>query len=185
VRGVALDEQELVRRARGGDLAAYEDLVRAHQAAAARLAAILAGPADAEDIAQTAFVKAHAALSRFRHDAPFRPWLLRIVANEARNTVRGRQRRAARDTRWSQEPIVPQPDVEQHLLARERDAALWAALDRLGHADRAVLACRYLMELSVAETAAALRWPPGTVKSRQSRALRRLERLLAGQEVAR
>ena len=181
--GVTLDEQQLIRRARDGDLDAYGALVRAHQAAAFRLATVLAGHADAEDIAQSAFVKAHHGLARFRDGAGFQPWLLRIVANEARNTVRARRRRLVRDHRWALLPTPGEPDAEARVLARERDEALWRALARLGSRDREVLGCRYLLELSVEETAAALGWPAGTVKSRQNRALRRLETLLSKEEV--
>jgi RNA polymerase sigma-70 factor (ECF subfamily) len=68
---------------------AYEDLVRRHQDVAFRVAQLVAGnAADAEDAAQEAMVKAYYALDRFREDAPFRPWLLRIVANEASNRRR-------------------------------------------------------------------------------------------------
>ena len=183
VRGIALDEQDLIRRARGGDLDAYGELVRMHQAAAWRLAALLAGEADAQDVAQNAMVKAHAALPRFREGLAFRPWLLRIVANEARNSVRGRARRRQREHRWAVTPRGPEPDTAERVLARERDAALWQALAALPDGDRAVLGCRYLLELSVQETADALGCAAGTVKSRQSRALRRLERLLDAEEV--
>ena len=185
MRGIALDEQELIRRARGGDADAYGDLVRAHQAAAWRLAVLLAGEADAHDIAQTAFVKAHAALHRFRDDAGFRPWLLRIVANEARNALRGRSRRRRREQRWAMAPQAAEPDAADHVLARERDEELWGALALLSDDDRAVLGCRFLLDLSVQETAHALACPTGTVKSRQNRALRRLEQLLATQEATR
>lgn len=185
MRGIALDEQELIRRARGGDADAYGDLVRIHQPAAWRLAVLLAGEADAHDIAQTAFVKAHAALHRFRDDADFRPWLLRIVANEARNALRGRSRRRRREHRWAMAPQPAEPDAADRVVARERDEELWGALALLSDDDRAVLGCRFLLDLSVQETAEALGCPTGTVKSRQNRALRRLEGLLGSQEAIR
>ena len=82
-------ETELVERARRGDAAAYESLLRMHEHIAFRTAyAIVGSAADAEECAQDAFVKAYHALGRFRREAPFRPWLLRIVANEARNRRR-------------------------------------------------------------------------------------------------
>ena len=81
-----LEETELVERARRGDLRAWETIVRTHQGIAFRTAYVVAGnAADAEEAAQDGFVKAYRALGRFRRGAPFRPWLLRIVANEARN----------------------------------------------------------------------------------------------------
>ena len=87
-------EEELVERAKRGDDDAYEELVRAYQGIAFRTAYLVAGnAADAEDAAQEGFVKAHRALGRFRRGAPFRPWLLQIVANEARNRRRSAGRR--------------------------------------------------------------------------------------------
>ncbi|HEX2232745.1 MAG TPA: sigma factor, partial [Thermoleophilaceae bacterium] len=91
-----LDESELIARAKRGDLRAYEEIVERHQTIAFRTAWLITGSAaDAEEAAQDAFVKAHAALGRFRERAPFRPWLMRIVANEARNrrTAAGRRER--------------------------------------------------------------------------------------------
>jgi DNA-directed RNA polymerase specialized sigma24 family protein len=156
VEGRPLDEQELVERARGGDARAYETLVRTYQDLAFRTAYVIAGgSADAEDAAQEGFVKAWYALPRFRAGAPFRPWLLAIVANEARN-----RRRSGR---------------------RQDDLALLAAVGRLGEADRQVIACRYFLELSEAEMAATLGCRRGTVKSRLSRALYRLRAALIEQ----
>ena len=81
-------------RARRGDARAYESLVEEHQAIAFRTAYLITGSAaDAEEAAQEAFVRAWLALRRFRRGAEFRPWLLAIVANEARNRVRNRKRR--------------------------------------------------------------------------------------------
>ena len=89
-----LDEAELVDRARRGDLEAWETLVRRYQGIAFRTAYVLAGnAADAEEAAQDGFVKAQRALRRFRRGASLRPWLLRIVANEARNRRRSAGRR--------------------------------------------------------------------------------------------
>ncbi len=82
---------------RSGDTDAYAELVRRHAPMAVRTATLLgAGPA-AEDVVQEAFVKAYRTLGRFRDEAPFRPWLLRIVANEAHNHYRSNQRRGARE----------------------------------------------------------------------------------------
>jgi len=86
VEGRPLIEQDLIQRARNGDVAAFEELVRTHQAIALRVAVLVMGDrSDAEDVTQEAFVKAYHALGRFRQDSRFRPWLLRIVRNEALN----------------------------------------------------------------------------------------------------
>jgi len=122
-------------------------------------------------------VKAYRALGRFRAGEPLRPWLLAIVANEARNRRRAAGRRAALALRAAGEGRPSGESAhspEAALLAGERRAELLDGLGRLGERDRTVIACRYLLELSEAETAAALGVRPGTVKSRLSRALDRL-----------
>jgi RNA polymerase sigma-70 factor, ECF subfamily len=178
VVGRPLPETELVARAKKGDAAAYEELVRAHQTIAFRTAYLLAGDeADAQEAAQDAFVKAHGALGRFRAGAPFRPWLLSIVANEARNRRRSAGRRQALVLRAAAADAAPgdaAPSPEAALVSAERRQELLAALGRLGDDHRDVLTCRYLLELSEDETAAALGVRRGTVKSRLARALERL-----------
>jgi RNA polymerase sigma factor (sigma-70 family) len=180
VVGRPLTETELVERARGGDGIAYAALVRDHEEIAFRIAYVICGSAaDAEDAAQEAFVKAYNALGRFRLGEPLRPWLLTIVANEARNRRRsaGRQTalalRAAGEGRPSGEAA---PSPEAALLAGERRSMLLTAIERLADRDRTVIACRYFLELSEAETAATLGVRVGTVKSRLSRALERLRK---------
>jgi RNA polymerase sigma factor (sigma-70 family) len=184
-------EQALLVRAREGDPAAYEDLVRLHQEIAFRTAFLVTrSAADAEDAAQEGFVKAYRALDRFRPGAPFRPWLLRIVANEARNRIRARTRGQALAERVGVQARIASgglqavaPSPEEQLLAGERREALHRALEQLPQNDRLVIAYRYFLELSEAETAAAMDCPPGTVKSRLSRALVRLRAGL-GEELA-
>ena len=168
-----LTEGELVALARRGDGDAYASLVRAHSDIAFRTAMLIThDAAEAEEAAQDAFVKAWRALGRFREGEPWRPWLLTIVANEARNRRRSAGRRQALALR-----LVPGTEggsAEATVLAGETRATLLAGLARLRDDDRLVLGCRYLLELSEAETAAALGVKPGTVKSRTSRALERL-----------
>jgi RNA polymerase sigma-70 factor (ECF subfamily) len=168
----------LVRRARAGDAEAYGELVTMHQAAAFRVAYLLLGSAaEAQDAAQEGFVRAYLALDRFRDGEAFRPWLLAIVGNEARNRRRAAGRRggladrfaaALRGSRQEAEP------PERAAIAGETRAEVHDALATLDEGERLVVVCRYLLELSEAETAAALGIPAGTVKSRLHRGLRRL-----------
>jgi RNA polymerase sigma factor (sigma-70 family) len=170
-------EAELVARAKRGELDAYEEIVRLHQTIAFRTAwMITRSAADAEEAAQDGFVKAHAALPRFRDGSPFRPWLLAIVANEARNRVRGAGRRARLAQRVAEErrPDDAVPSPAAALLDSEQRDQLLAAIERLPEPAREAIACRYLLDLSEEETAAALDCARGTVKSRLSRALDRL-----------
>jgi RNA polymerase sigma factor (sigma-70 family) len=171
------EDSELVERARRGDEGAYEEIVRAHQGIAFRTAYVIAGNAsDAEDAAQEAFVKAYRALGRFRQGSPFRPWLLRIVANEARNRRRSAGRRAALSLRAAADESSGDaaPSPEGVLLADEERGRLLAAVNELREEERLVIACRFFLELSEEETAAALDVRLGTVKSRTSRALEHL-----------
>ena len=172
-------------RAQRGDAAAYEELVRMHQGIAFRVALVNAGDrGDAEEAVQDAFVKAYRALGRFRAGAPFRPWLLRIVANEARNQRRSAGRRAGLALQAA--AVVSgdaAPSPETTALTVERRQALLGGLAALDERDREVLVHRFLLELGEDETAAALGIRRGTVKSRTSRALDRL-RAVVGEEVA-
>jgi len=163
---------------------AYEELVRRHQAVAIRTAHLFAPDGDAEDAVQEAFVKAHAALARFRAGAPFRPWLLRIVANEARNRRRSAGRRAGLALRSAEDrrPDDAAPSPESAVLVDERRRWLLDGVNALRDQDREVIAARYFLELSEAETADVLGLPRGTVKSRLSRALGRLREHLTASD---
>jgi RNA polymerase sigma factor (sigma-70 family) len=180
VEGRPLEDAELARRAREGDDGAYEDLVKRYGQIAFRVAWLVTRDrGEAEDAAQEAFVKAYYALPRFRPELPFRPWLLRIVANEARNRARSSRRRqglALRAAAVSDGDAAPSPETAA--LAHEDREALVAALDRLSHADREVIGYRFLLGLSEAETAEVLDIRLGTAKSRLSRAMGRLRAVL-------
>jgi RNA polymerase sigma-70 factor (ECF subfamily) len=177
VVGRPLDETELVERAKRGDEHAYGELMHAYQGIAFRIAYLVVGnAAEAEDAAQDGFVKAYRALHRFRSGEPLRPWLLKIVANEARNRRRASTRRDALTLRATAESSSGEaaPSPEAALLEREQRQALVAAVDALPEPQRLVIACRYFLELSEDETAEVLGIRRGTVKSRTARALDRL-----------
>jgi RNA polymerase sigma-70 factor (ECF subfamily) len=167
----------LVLRARSGDTRAFEELVSPHLGLVFRVAYLITrDTAEAEDAAQDALVKPWRGLGRFRVGAPLRPWLLRIVANEARNHSRARGRRARlalRAARDSSGGAAPSP--EETTLAGEQREGLLNALDELPDDARLVLECRFLLALSEQETAAVLKLRRGTVKSRTARALERLK----------
>jgi RNA polymerase sigma-70 factor (ECF subfamily) len=177
VEGRPPDDSALAERARRGDERAFEELVRMHQAIAFRTAYLLTGSAgEAEEAAQTAFVKAWNALPRFRHGAQFKPWLLRIVANEAHNRRRAARRQAALrlSATAAHPPGDAAPSPEGAALGRELREELLSAVSRLDERDRDVLTCRYFLELTEDETADVLGVRRGTVKSRTARALARL-----------
>jgi RNA polymerase sigma factor (sigma-70 family) len=177
------DDSALVDRAREGDVDAYAALLAAHRDAARRLAAVVGGAGDADEVAQDAFVKAWYGLPSFRDGAAFRPWLLRIVVNEVRNRRRAAGRRAGHELRFAADRAMQAgetaPSPEAAVLVAESRRSVQAALDALPDRQRDVVACRHLLGLSEQETAAVLGLAPGTVKSRTSRALRRMQRTLA------
>jgi RNA polymerase sigma factor (sigma-70 family) len=171
------DEAELVSRARSGDASAFGALVDAFTEVAFRTAYLVTGDAaEAEDAAQEAFVKAYRALDRFREGSPFRPWLLRIVGNTARNRRRSTGRRLGLMLRAQAEAprSPPAPSAEAYVLRVERRRALLDAVNALPPDDRLVIGARYFLDLPEAEIAALAGVAPGTVKSRLFRARRRL-----------
>jgi RNA polymerase sigma-70 factor (ECF subfamily) len=174
-----LSQIDLISRARRGDGAAWEALMREQQPAVFRLAYLLLGDADeAEDVAQQAFIRAYRALDRFDASRPLRPWLLRITSNLARNQRRsvgrylGALQRLVRadpdvlkNTRGLPEASGPQPEDAHNL---------WQAVRRLSQTDQEIIYLRYFLDLSEAEAAKAMEIAVGTVKSRTHRALNRL-----------
>jgi RNA polymerase sigma-70 factor (ECF subfamily) len=155
-----MDEAQAVERAKAGDVDAYEWLVRQHSSAAVRLATVICGStADAEDAAQEAFVKMFYALDTFRRDGPIGPWLLRIVANEAKNRNRSAQRRTALVTRAAALGIGQAPSPEEFVVAEADADAVLAAVASLAERDRLVIAYRYFAGLSEREMAEALLRP--------------------------
>jgi RNA polymerase sigma-70 factor (ECF subfamily) len=180
VEGRPPKERELALRAQRGDEHAFAELVRGQWEIAFRVAMLTTGDAaEAEDAAQEAVAKAWRALARFDPDRPFRPWLLRIVGNEARNRRRsvGRRLRLASLVAAATPSGDAAPSPESTIVVEDERRRLLAELDALPDGARAVLTCRYLLDLSEEETAAALRLRRGTVKSRTARALGRLREI--------
>ena len=179
-----LEERELVERARAGDHDAYAALMREHEQAAFRVAYVIVGSAaDAEDVAQEAFVKAYRALGSFRAGSPFRPWLMRIVGNEARNHRRATGRRPFHQRRAQLlEPVAADAGPADAALAGESRSELFAALAALREGEREALVARYFIGLTDAEAGAALGVPRATVKMRAWRGLEKLRRAL-GEEL--
>lgn len=169
----------MIQHARRGDDAAWDALVQQHQTPVFRLAYLLLGnAADAEDCAQETFERAWRAFGRFDPTRPLQPWLLQIAANGARNKRRsaGRYMQALRRL-VTFAPVSAYTDTlfTEHAAAH----ALWQAIRRLGRSDQEILYMRYFLELGEADIAVALQIAPGTVKSRQHRALARLRKVVA------
>jgi RNA polymerase sigma-70 factor, ECF subfamily len=173
-----LDEAALVRHAANGDAAAWEALVMTHQEAVFRLAYLLLGdPEDAKDVAQESFLRAWRHLRRFDEARPLRPWLLSISANLARNRRRSAGRYFAAVLRaFREEPAAER--LEEQSVRSLQAHELWKAVQMLNELDQQIVYLRYFLELPVSETAQALKVPEGTVKSRLSRALEKLRKII-------
>src|SRR3954469_8943680 len=191
-------DADLATRARRGDNAAFELIMRRHNRRLFRLArSLLRSDAEAEDVLQEAYVRAYARLGELAELQALAAWLARIVANEAL----GRGRSAARVVSLEEhraragragieadgpadEPASDQPDPERLAASSELRRLLEAAVDALPEEFRTVFVLREVEGLSTAETAACLAIRPETVKTRLHRARRLLqealgERLLA------
>lgn len=172
-------EAELVARARKGDHQAYADLVRPHERVAYRVAAAITGwNADAEEATQNGFVKAYRSLRRFRTGAAFRPWLLRIVVNEAHNVVRAERRHKRLGERAAEQHEAAVAGVDETVLVRDEVETVLSALARLSEADRLAVALRYFAELPDVEAAALAGTSQEAYRVRLMRARRRLQTLL-------
>lgn len=166
------DEPELIRRAAGGDEAAFRVLVERHRDRAYGLALrVTRSTEDARDVAQAAFVKAWLALPRFRGEARFGTWLHRIVWRLALDRADVLRRRRRRETEIESAGDLPGPAEaprDERALAARRLERLMA--ERLSPAQRAVVTLFYWEEKSVDEVARTLGMPAGTVKTHLHRA---------------
>jgi len=171
-------ERAAVARLRRGDVGGLEALVRAYQARAVRAAYLVTRDrALAEEVVQEAFVRAYERIGQFDPARPFGPWFVRSVVNAA-------VRAAEREGRLAWAPAADPPaeagsGPEALAVAAENREALWAALGQLAPGQRAAVVLRYFLDLDVAESAARLGVPAGTLKRRLHDARRRLRALLA------
>jgi RNA polymerase sigma-70 factor, ECF subfamily len=162
-------EWDLILRCRRGSATAFEPLVRAHEAAALRMAgALLGDPDDAKDAVQDAFVKAYRSLGGMAEGSPFGPWFRAIVRNLCIDRLRSApvRTRAALDPAAMDASAWTEPTGLDRLERAELAAAVRAALGTLSDEHRAVLVMKELEGLSYAEIATAAGIAPGTVASR-------------------
>ena len=184
-------EPELVRRAVGGDDAAFEAIMRRHNRLLFRTArSILKSDVEAEDALQEAYLKAWRALGSFRSDSRLSTWLVRIVANEALGRLRrGDAQIIPLDMAMnSLEPEVqaaltgdPVQQPEPVALRAQLRRLIEARIDLLPEAFRTVFMLRAVEEMSVDEVADALGIPEATVRTRFFRARSLLRESLASE----
>jgi RNA polymerase sigma-70 factor (ECF subfamily) len=170
-------EASLIGRIQDGDQQAWAVLVGRYQTAVFRLAYLVLrdGP-EAEDVAQEAFVRAFLSLDKFERGRPFRPWLMAITVNLARNRRRsvGRYLNNLRRLIEREPERVQRRHFGEDLEARRQADVLWQAVQRLNQKGQDVVYLRYFLDMSEAQTAETLDIAPGTVKSRLHRAMKQL-----------
>lgn len=172
-------ESDLLAKAQGGNLFAFEEIVRRYQRRVYGTALRIVRRHDlADDVVQDAFLRAYQALGRFDRQRPFGPWICRIAANLAVNHVRSPESREQALPESLAETPTAEPGPLGAVLESEGREALDRAMDRLSPEQRAVFVLRVFEELSYQEIADALAISPGTVMSRLSRARARLREAL-------
>jgi RNA polymerase sigma-70 factor (ECF subfamily) len=173
-------DQKLVERVQRGDKAAFDLLVSKYQRKIFRLLSrLIRDPAEIEDVAQEAFVKAYRALPNFRGESAFYTWLYRIAINTAKNYLVSQGRRAPTTTENEIEDAETFDDGEQlrdlntpdsMLLTKQVAEAVNRAIDQLPEDLRTAIVLRELEGLSYEEIAESMNCPIGTVRSRIFRA---------------
>jgi RNA polymerase sigma-70 factor (ECF subfamily) len=185
--GVEQTDLELVRRAQRGERGAFDLLVLRYQHKVVKLVArLLRDPAEAEDVAQEAFVKAYRALGTFRGDSQFYTWLYRIAVNTARNSIASRQRRPvdyeadlSENEQTAVETRMRHDDTpEAAALSEEIRLTVGRAVEALPEDLRTAIMLREIEGLSYEEIATAMDCPVGTVRSRIFRAREAIDRQL-------
>ncbi|MCA3230604.1 MAG: RNA polymerase sigma factor RpoE [Burkholderiales bacterium] len=173
-------DQALVERVQRGDKRAFELLVSKYQRKIFRLLSrLIRDPAEIEDVAQEAFIKAYRALPNFRGESAFYTWLYRIAINTAKNHLVAQGRRAPTTTETEVEDAENFDEADQlrdyntpdaMLLSRQVGEAVKRAIEKLPEDLRTAVVLRELEGLSYEEIAEAMNCPIGTVRSRIFRA---------------
>lgn len=186
------DDWALVTLLRQGDRAAAATLVQHHNRTLWRIArGIVGNEADADDVVQEAYLRALSSVAGFRGESSLSTWLARIVVNEA--VRRTRSRRPTLDLATVAETAIaghsaapaPMPSSPEQAAAREQVRRMVEqAVDGLAAPFRAVFVMRAVEQMSVEETAAALRVPAATVKTRFHRARQQLQQALGAEFAA-
>ena len=185
--GADASDLSLVRRVQRGDKGAFDALVLKYQHKLVKLVMrYVRNPAEAEDIAQEAFIKAYRALPQFRGDSAFYTWLYRIAINTAKNAVVSRDRspveydldRKSEESYDMQGRMKDSETPEALVLTDEIRSIVNAAIDALPEDLRTAIVLRELDGLSYEEIAAAMDFPVGTVRSRIFRAREAIDQRL-------
>jgi RNA polymerase sigma-70 factor (ECF subfamily) len=175
-------ERRLIEKSLAGDMQSWGEIVTRYKQAVFGVALhILGNPADAEDAAQDAFIRAYQGLSTYRSDlGKFSTWLFTITANICKN----KQRREGFFSRLRRISKIPGGEDPARATARdERAQRLRDALQELDESYRLPLVLRYYQDMDYREIAQALQLPEGTVKTRLHRGKLELKRILESKGV--
>lgn len=176
-------DQSLLERARSGDLDAFGEVCRLHEARLLRQAMRLSGNATiAQELAQDTLVEAWRCLSRYNGKCQFFTWLCAIMLNRFRNLLRSHQAGAifldSGATHGQADPvesfIAPDEAPDEAAAARENAALVMQCINSLPPKQQQVIYLRFYVDESLAAIGAALRCSVGTVKSRLFHALENL-----------
>lgn len=173
------DETVLLDRARSGDRDALDALVGRYAGDVYGLALRILGDSDlAQDAAQDAFVSALGAVARFRGDASFRTWLLRIAANAARSIGRKRGRRRESPLPAADGVASPQRDAEETVIARMEGERVAKALEKLPEKQRIAVTLRTYQGLSYREIGQVAGCSEGSARVNYHLGVKRLRKLM-------
>ena len=174
-----MDEMELIRRAKLGDTAAFEALVRCYWGRVYRLAESIVGQADAEDVTVETFVQAWKTLAQFRGQSSFGTWLFRITVNQAKQWLRKASfvQFEQLETVWDDEQFSLK-EVEAIACERDWRQRVKAAVQNLPEHLRLPLVLRFWNELSYPEIAQLLGIKESTARMRVTASLKVLASIL-------
>ena len=174
------DQEHIIARARRGDADAFEQLVEAYRNQVFRLALRMCGnEADADEVAQEAFLSAWKGLPNFRGESRFSTWLYQLTTHAAIDLMRREKRQAAAEDIDGITAADDRPSPQQQAERAETRREVRSALMQLPEEYRQVLLLRFMQELSYEEIGQALKLPAGTVKSRLNRAKAQLKDILS------
>ncbi len=175
-----VSDTELLQRARSGDQNAFRSIVQRYEpTVAATVKGMLGTGPEAEDVGQETFIRFYRALEKFREDSSLKTYLTRIAINLSLNALKRRRRLRDRFVRPEEDNMVePSINGENEMDKEEQARMIRKAVEKLDPKHRAVVVLRMMNGYSTKETAELLEVPQGTVLSRLSRGMKRLEELL-------
>ncbi len=177
--GTDCQDAELVTRAKTGDVDAFEILVKRYRNEVFALSYhFVRNREQAWDVSQEVFIKAHNALGRFRGDASFKTWLMRITANQCKDYLKKRRLETVSfdDSRLAEDAPSHVLPPDRSLEAREIGEAVQKALDKLSHKHRTAFILREFEGLSYEDMAQVMNCSIGTVMSRLHHARKKLQK---------